>query len=406
MLGVLLVFPLALAAFAVPTNRTIDDEWGDLVTGEKPVYSNAWNYGPTCGQCDLHPSVGEAFQSTWHDTTSNTLAEPSVTLNFTGTAIWVYCIRSNYDAVGDITFTNATFELDGILVDTYYYAPKTWVDQFEYNVTVFNRTELSNEKHTLVVTAAQNSSGLASVLLFDWAMYTTDDDDTTPTTQIDNSPTTALASALSSASSDSVVNTAHHGPPVGAIAGGVVGGVAFLALCLFLVICFQRQRAPPFVKGWNSRDIEPFDTTPNPPGMVVSLSDPAARGSKDAVVLSVPVPVTLADRGRLDEKRRRITPRPLPDHERMEREADELRQQVASLRAERAAAGSAAPAPGRIDATESTAVRVPANSRLTHAEITRGLRREMAALRQEMRRLTAETEGVVRLNCEPPPAYM
>jgi len=166
------------------------------------------------------------------------------------------------------------------------------------------------------------------------------------------------------------------GPPAGAIAGGVVGGVAFLALCLFLVICFQRQRAPPLVKGWSSRDIEPFVTTPNPahPGLVVSLSDraanshPAARRPKGAIVLSVPIRA---------------------DHERMEREANELRQQVASLRAERVAAGSTATAPGRIDATETTAVRAPANSGLTHAEITRGLRREMAALREEIMRVSS-----------------
>ena len=75
-----------LVATAQPTNRTIDDQWGDSVTGALPVYSAGWNYGPDCTVCQVVPSQSMAFENTWHDTTStipNTSGH-SVTLGFTG----------------------------------------------------------------------------------------------------------------------------------------------------------------------------------------------------------------------------------------------------------------------------------------------------------------------------------
>lgn len=75
-----------LVATAKPTNRTIDDQWGDSVTGALPVYSANWNYGPDCTVCQVVPSQSMAFENTWHDTTStipNTSGH-SVTLGFTG----------------------------------------------------------------------------------------------------------------------------------------------------------------------------------------------------------------------------------------------------------------------------------------------------------------------------------
>ena len=71
---------------AEPTNRTIDDEWGDSVTGIRPVYSANWNYGPGCTVCNVVPSQSMAFGGTWHDTTSTIpdTDEHYVTLSFAG----------------------------------------------------------------------------------------------------------------------------------------------------------------------------------------------------------------------------------------------------------------------------------------------------------------------------------
>ena len=77
---------LPLTVFAGSTNRTIDDQWGDSVTGVLPAYSTNWNFGPDCNNCAVAPSVSKAFGGTWHDTTSsnpNTTGH-YVTLSFTG----------------------------------------------------------------------------------------------------------------------------------------------------------------------------------------------------------------------------------------------------------------------------------------------------------------------------------
>ena len=55
--------------------RYIDDTYGDLVTGALPSYSSdgvdCWNKGPGCAACTLQPQASQAYNGTWHDTTSN-----------------------------------------------------------------------------------------------------------------------------------------------------------------------------------------------------------------------------------------------------------------------------------------------------------------------------------------------
>lgn len=85
----------------------------------------------------------------------------------------MYCIVSNSvanDLPNTYIFTNVTFELDGYPAGTYTHSPNVSASQYEYNVTVFSRTDLENEQHTLVITAALGLQ--PSLMLFDWAMYT------------------------------------------------------------------------------------------------------------------------------------------------------------------------------------------------------------------------------------------
>ena len=73
-------------SLATATTVTIDDEYGDSLTGELPLYSGAWKYGPDCSGCFLQPSPADAFMSGWHDTTTSTqYAQQNVTLTFHGT---------------------------------------------------------------------------------------------------------------------------------------------------------------------------------------------------------------------------------------------------------------------------------------------------------------------------------
>ncbi|KAH9829632.1 uncharacterized protein C8Q71DRAFT_717841 [Rhodofomes roseus] len=150
--------------------RTIDDYYGDSVTGQKPVYSEGWNYGPTCSDCLVRPYAAYTFEGSWHDVTASpTDTSPrNVTLTFNaGTAIWVYCIIPNYIPYAT-TLVDLSFQLDGLGLATYYDVPNP-NDTYWYNATVFSRTGLSNEVHTLVMVV--NGERSASYAAFDWAEY-------------------------------------------------------------------------------------------------------------------------------------------------------------------------------------------------------------------------------------------
>ncbi|KAH9930925.1 uncharacterized protein B0H18DRAFT_1102885 [Fomitopsis serialis] len=420
-------FLLSLDALAGQINRTIDDQYGDSSTGIQPSYSSNWNFGPECSICALHPSASDAFDGTWHDTTSNATdpTQPYVTLDFTGTDIWVYCIIVNSASAADIvTFTNVTFELDGAVAGSYAHEPDATASQYVYNVSVFSQTGLSNTEHKLVMSTVQGSQ--SSALLFDWAMYTFDDGNTSTTTSTTqttvlstmSSGSTGLSTAVttvsqtastsSSPTAAAELNTSHHSGPAGAIAGGVIGGLAFVTICVLLAVCFRRKRAASYVDGRNSREIDPFfETSHRIPRGMVSLHDlpPTSHGGtlvshKGAagVGLSAPVSISSSNSGRLNE---RHTPSISSGHDHLEREAAELRQQVATLRS---AVNSTAP--GGTYATESrpSVPAMSASSGLTGAEVEQELRREMATLRAEMAQLKEETDDVRR--GEPPPAYM
>ena len=84
LLSYLLLRQLQLAA---ATTVTIDDEYGDSLTGALPVYGGPWQFGPSCSGCLLHPSPADTFRSGWHDTTTSAqYAQQSVTLTFKGTS--------------------------------------------------------------------------------------------------------------------------------------------------------------------------------------------------------------------------------------------------------------------------------------------------------------------------------
>lgn len=77
----------SLLVFAQPMNRTIDDTYGDIVIGLQVTYSSNWYAGHKCSVCPVNPSPAEAYEGTWHDTTSgdpNSTALRTATLRFNG----------------------------------------------------------------------------------------------------------------------------------------------------------------------------------------------------------------------------------------------------------------------------------------------------------------------------------
>lgn len=89
---------------------------------------------------------------------------------YAGTAIWVYGIMLNSLPSPTVTLTNVSFTLDGAASGRFVHVPHPKTEELEYNVTIYNKTELENAEHTLVMTVMQDPN--PSVLLFDWAMYT------------------------------------------------------------------------------------------------------------------------------------------------------------------------------------------------------------------------------------------
>ena len=177
------------------TNRTIDDEFGDAVTGALPVYGSnldsQWNFGPACSACALKPAADKLFMRTWHDNTARPSEAPNenITLTFTGiaphplcntvsvlksswtigTAIWVYCALVQAGGEGYFTDTTINFNLDGNEQTPFQYVPTDLSAPltFDYNVTVYSQTALPNTEHKLVMTVLPGSW-----IAFDWAQYT------------------------------------------------------------------------------------------------------------------------------------------------------------------------------------------------------------------------------------------
>ncbi|KZT68141.1 hypothetical protein DAEQUDRAFT_341039 [Daedalea quercina L-15889] len=232
-----------------------------------------------CLNCAVRLNPNLTFDGTWHDTTARPGDQISsnLTMSFIGIAAWIYCILYNDPAQMDVTrYTIISFELDGAAAGTYSHVPGQDVefgvqsDDYLYNVTVFAQTDLSNAEHTLVITAVAGSD--PSLLLFDWAMYTFDDDiplqpkSTTTahiavaTTSQDSTSTTSSTATTSPASSNPGTSTPTDtsGIAKGAIAGGVIVGVFFIVLCR-LVRCYcRRQKMERTRNTMDQRTVRPY----------------------------------------------------------------------------------------------------------------------------------------------------
>lgn len=243
---ILYLFTLAsTSVLAGPTNRTIDDQKGDSVTGRLPLYTPAdgWNLGPQCVAdarplaCHVHLDPSQCFGGTWHDGTSDPLTR-SVTAFFTGTAVYVYGILANTVNFTN-TVTNLTFQLDDAQVGTFLHVPTNSTD-YQYNALFYANDTIPNGDHMIIIQT--NGDNGFFLTLFDYIIYTFVDGEPNRPEQ-HNSTTTFVStvSAITAAPSvgvslESYLSPGHHAW-AGAIAGGVVGGLAFL---VFLVLMIRR----------------------------------------------------------------------------------------------------------------------------------------------------------------------
>ncbi|KAK2466636.1 hypothetical protein APHAL10511_000894 [Amanita phalloides] len=253
-LTIFLIFSTTQAALV---NRTIDDTYGDSVTGQKPTYtpasSSIWQ-GPSCTGCAIQPNPSLAFDGTWTAATYNpSLQNINITLRFTGVSIWVFFILPNANRLGTTVTSNTecNFTLDGQAAGSFIHEPNEDTFNMQYNATAFSRTGLSNAPHLLVIST--NDVPYNVFLNFDYAIYTTD---------VPDSATFTTARSTSSSTSSSTAVPAHSSSNIiGIIVGSVFGGLALIVL-LFVMLLFRRLRKTKKERVLLGQPIQAFQSRP------------------------------------------------------------------------------------------------------------------------------------------------
>ncbi|KAJ7319035.1 hypothetical protein DFH08DRAFT_819470 [Mycena albidolilacea] len=247
---------------AASVNRTIDDTFGDPATGALPTLGpTGWFddfcevFLPLAVDCPTGhwaPDKKDAFNQTYHFTYS---AADFLTLQFTGTAIYVYTlvINSTQHHLGlEGAFGGAGFtaQLDGGPAKVQHGDLNGLPALPAYNVLLYSKTGLENTTHSLTIRPLKGQ-----LLFFDFAVYTFEEPDLTPSASssalIPIGPTLA-ASASSLSAPTGVSSSSDPGPGVlaaskqaklaGPIAGGILGGLALLGALGFLLFLVARRR--------------------------------------------------------------------------------------------------------------------------------------------------------------------
>ncbi|EJD35799.1 hypothetical protein AURDEDRAFT_130433 [Auricularia subglabra TFB-10046 SS5] len=273
-------------------NITIDDTYGDSRTGRIPQYvSNvpwkARSAGDGCApeECSAQLDGARVQNGTWHDKMTLPTDPPAtVTMTFNGTQVYVFCVLVN-DIGITIQDTRLQFNLDGALADSFFHQADLTRTDYLYDQLVFHSQSLPLGEHTLeIVNTATKDQFHGSLLLFDYVIYTTEEDDPSPPTRspppgsvstaVPSSPSTSgvtpqtPGSSLSGASpstlnagsapSTSPLSTLESGTvsspsgtprapqkPInlGAAVGGAVSGAVVVALLVFGLCHFARRRS-------------------------------------------------------------------------------------------------------------------------------------------------------------------
>ncbi|OCH96619.1 hypothetical protein OBBRIDRAFT_718250 [Obba rivulosa] len=174
----LLLSLLFITAISADQNVTVDDTFGDPITGEQFVYKPAsggsipaWNVGQDCPGCFAQPDPDQTYLHTWHDGTTGIMTPMSASINFEGTALYVYCILV-HSAVDSYftTNTNLSFSIDGEVVGSFLDnspVPAGSNSTYNYNVLVYSIDNLPHAQHSFTLT-----NGNLSLALLDKVVYT------------------------------------------------------------------------------------------------------------------------------------------------------------------------------------------------------------------------------------------
>ncbi|KAF5331005.1 hypothetical protein D9619_005240 [Psilocybe cf. subviscida] len=214
LIGILTWYSVSPGVVAVPTNWTIDDTFGDPITGRNvlflPSTQGVWKT-QDCSDCALYPDTNQAFMGTYTAATYHpSLGSISATLTFQGTAIYVFFILAINAPPGITTMTAVNFTLDDQPPVARLPDPDVSSD-FQYNVMLWSQTGLPATQHKLVVSTSGEENSF--YVNFDYAIYTHDDEAVIPATA--SSSTLIMAETkLSSTASTSNLSSRMATPPL------------------------------------------------------------------------------------------------------------------------------------------------------------------------------------------------
>lgn len=216
----------------------VDDGDSDI------IYEGTWTRNVGRYTSSDNPHQGLPYGNATHQSGSK---GSKATFAFSGSAVSVYSVF-DWSALGSVT---VTYTLDNTpQTITHAVTPQTeqylaGVLQRENTLLFASNSSLTAGNHTLTIEVQGNTNG--SALVLDYLLYTpafqtlAAKPNLVPT--VSGSPTTSSIPAGTGISGGSGPTTApgdRNSTPVGAIAGGVVGGVAVLAL--LLIFFFYRKR--------------------------------------------------------------------------------------------------------------------------------------------------------------------
>ncbi|KAF7363734.1 hypothetical protein MSAN_01031200 [Mycena sanguinolenta] len=194
------VLVLAVVARGGIVNTTIDDSSSSF------TFTGTWNTitpSSPCTICSSNPDPSQVHDGTWHDGNIHDGAPvgTSGSFTFTGSAVYIFGI-DQAESQPDIAFT-----LESIQQVHHY----TGTDQFVYNALFFSATGLaSDQTHTVNwVFNLANTTTPVQAALFDYAIVTSGDDETTPIPSSTSTQHTTSSNKATSSSTRPASSTAN-----------------------------------------------------------------------------------------------------------------------------------------------------------------------------------------------------